>query len=184
MHRLRRLGRLGFVLLLALYPAAVYWSLQEGRIVWAAGVLAATALLQAVGNNNRLSLFCALAAAALAALAALCDTSFPVKFYPVAANLAWLAFFGFSLTGESVVEKLARLREPDLPPRACRYCRRVTLAWCGFFIANGAAALDSAVNRSDAWWALYNGLIAYGLMGVMFMGEWMVRRYVRKRNRL
>jgi len=30
-------------------------------------------------------------------------------------------------------------------------------------------------------WALYNGLISYGLMGLLFAGEWLVRRRVRAR---
>ncbi len=177
-----RLGRILFGLLLALYPFAVYWSVSRGAVVWAAALLAAAALLQAVTSKNRVSWLCAAVAAGLAVLSAATEAALPVKFYPVAVNAAWLAFFAFSLTGESVVEKLAKLREPNLPEEGCRYCRKVTMAWCLFFIINGGMALDSALNRTDAWWALYNGLIAYVLIGLMFAGEWLVRRLVRKSN--
>ena len=177
-----RLGRILFGVLLALYPFAVYWSVSRHAVHWAAALLAAAALLQAVTSKSRVSWFCAAAAGLLAIMSGATETSLPVKFYPVAVNAAWLAFFALSLTGESVVEKLAKLREPNLPPEGCRYCRKVTIAWCGFFIVNGGLALDSALHRSDAWWALYNGLIAYGLIGLMFAGEWLVRRLVRKSN--
>ena len=59
------------------------------------------------------------------------------------------------------------------------YTRKVTQVWCGFFVLNGGLALGTALWASDATWALYNGLIAYGLMGVLFAGEWVVRRRVR-----
>jgi len=31
-----------------------------------------------------------------------------------------------------------------------------------------------------SWWTLYTGLIAYGLMGLLFAGEWLVRQRVRR----
>ena len=33
-----------------------------------------------------------------------------------------------------------------------------------------------------AWWTLYNGLIAYLLMGLLFAAEWLVRQRVRGRT--
>lgn len=61
--------------------------------------------------------------------------------YPVLVNLMMLAVFGSSLfAGQTVIEKLARLQQPDLPEKAVRYTRRVTQVWCVFFIANGTLA--------------------------------------------
>lgn len=175
-----RIGRILFAILLALYPFAVFWSVREGHVTWAAILLAIAAILQALTGKSRVSWILAAVALLLAALTWISDAALPVKFYPVAVNVAWLAFFSTTLTGESVVEKLAKLKEPALPPEASSYCRKVTVAWCVFFVANGAVALDSALNRTDAWWALYNGLVAYLLMGVMFAGEWLIRRTIRK----
>lgn len=102
------------------------------------------------------------------------------KAYPVAVNLGLLASFGWSLwQGPPVVERLARLREPELPPHAVRYTRRVTQVWCVFFIVNAGLSLATALWCSQAVWALYNGAIAYGLMGTLFAVEWWVRRRVR-----
>ena len=52
-----------------------------------------------------------------------------------------LAVFGGSLFAkQTVIERLARLQHPDLPPEGVRHTRRVTQIWCAFFIFNGATA--------------------------------------------
>ena len=83
-----------------------------------------------------------------------------------------------------MVETFARLRHKNLPAHAVVYCRRVTVVWCVFFIVNGLVALDSALFRSDAWWALYNGAIAYGAIALMFAGEYIARRLYARRHGL
>ena len=175
-------GRILFGVLLALYPFAIYLCISSGNILVAALLLAATALLQAFSTNTKTSRICAVGACALAVTAASVNTELPVKFYPVIVNLIWLLVFSFSLAGESVIEKFAKLKEPQLSEKGRRYCRKVTVVWCVFFIINGSLALDSAINRSDVWWALYNGLIAYALIGLMFVVEWLVRRRIQKSN--
>lgn len=72
----------------------------------------------------------------------LCVSSFLLKthqlllFYPVVVNAVMLAVFGGSLRSTMpIVERLARLQEPDLPEKAVRYTRRVTQVWCLFFIS-------------------------------------------------
>lgn len=177
-----RFGQIAFAVLFALYPLAVYAGLRAGNVRWAALTLAAAACLHAMSSRRPVSIVCAGVAGGLAFLSFTADTALPVKFYPVAVNAAWLVFFAASLSGESVIEKLARLKEPDLPAAGRRYCRRLTLVWCAFFVLNGLIALDSAVNRTEAWWALYNGLIAYVLIGCLFAGEWLIRLRIRKRS--
>lgn len=54
--------------------------------------------------------------------------------------------------------------------------------WCVFFVFNGALAVATALWTSDRVWALYNGLIAYVLIGTLFSVEWLVRRRVRARH--
>jgi len=107
----------------------------------------------------------------------------PLKLYPVLVNLALLGVFAYSLVfPHSVAERLARLREPDLPAAAIDYTRRVTQIWCGFFAANGTIALFTALWSSPGVWWVYNGLIAYVLMGILFAGEYCVRLYVRSQQ--
>ncbi|MDR2365010.1 MAG: hypothetical protein LBD68_04035 [Zoogloeaceae bacterium] len=110
-------------------------------------------------------------------------SSLSLQFYPVLVNLMFLVFFAASLTQEqSLIERLARRLEPDLPESGKRYTRRVTEAWCLFFIGNGGLSLWS-IGAGEKIWALYNGLIAYLLMGLMFVGEWLIRRRMKSRAR-
>ncbi len=103
------------------------------------------------------------------------------RYYPVAINAVLLTVFSLSLyTGPSLVERLARLREPDLPPAAIAYTRRVTQVWCVFFLINGAVALYTALYSTLATWAWYNGGLAYALMMALFGAEWLVRRRVMR----
>ena len=76
-----------------------------------------------------------------------------------------------------MIERFARLGEADLPPAAIGYTRRVTQIWCVFFVGNGALAIYTALYASRDDWALYNGCIAYLLMGALFGGEWLFRRF-------
>ncbi|MCK0764929.1 hypothetical protein ACFO0E_12870 [Chromohalobacter beijerinckii] len=101
-----------------------------------------------------------------------------VRAYPVAVNAGMLMLFAASLMhGPPIVERLARLRTPTLPPHAIRYTRRVTQAWCLFFMINGGIAAGTVFAGDLAWWSLYNGAISYLLMAAMFAGEWVIRRY-------
>lgn len=99
-----------------------------------------------------------------------------LRFYPAIANAALLLVFSWSLwSPPTVIERFARIQHPDLPPEGIIYTRRVTQVWCGFFIVNGSLALATALWSSVEIWSLYNGLIAYLLMGVLFIGEYLVR---------
>jgi uncharacterized membrane protein len=94
----------------------------------------------------------------------------------VLVNAALFAVFGYSvLRPPTVVERIARIKEGPLTPEGVRYTRRVTIAWVGFFLLNGGIALYTALLTSLNTWALYNGFIAYILIGAMFGGEWLLR---------
>lgn len=104
-----------------------------------------------------------------------------LRFYPVAINAAMLLLFGVTLLRPpSMIERIARLREPHLPPAAVHYTRVVTEVWCGFFLLNGGIALYTALFADLGAWTLYNGAIAYVLMALLFAGETLVRRRVQR----
>lgn len=119
------------------------------------------------------------AAACLVVLGLASRAELGMRAYPVAINAVMFCLFFGSLRGQPFIERLARLQEPDLPPAGVRYTRQVTRAWCVFFIVNGAIAAWTALFSDLATWTLYNGLISYLLMGLMFAGEWLIRRRVR-----
>lgn len=104
-------------------------------------------------------------------------------FYPVIINVALALVFSYSLANPPpVIERLARLTQADLPPHAIAYTRKVTKVWLGFFIINAVIACYTALFTSLETWTLYNGLIAYILMGVLFTAEYLVRLRVQKLN--
>ena len=104
-------------------------------------------------------------------------------YYPVVINISMFALFAYSLKlGPSMVERLARLKEPDLPDEATPYLRKVTLIWCGLFVFNGTVALYTAQYASLEVWTLYNGLIAYLLIGSLLGGEWLYRTIWLKKS--
>lgn len=170
------------MLLTAVYPLAIW--IGRGRVEprWLAGLLLLAAALRVpslgISRSARLSVAGALA---LAAVAVYANAMLPLKLYPVVVNAALLTAFAYSLAvPPSMIERIARLRQPGLPEPAVRYTRCVTRAWCVFFAANGLAALGTALWASDAAWSLYNGVIAYLLMGLMFAGEYLVRLRFRR----
>jgi uncharacterized membrane protein len=90
--------------------------------------------------------------------------------------------FGFSLwRPPTIVERIARLHEPQLPVQAVAYTRKVTIAWCGFFLVNGTISAASALWASNQVWVLYNGLLSYVLIGLFFAVEWLLRQRMRAR---
>jgi len=56
------------------------------------------------------------------------------------------------------------------------WCRMWTRIWCAFFVVNGALALALALAAPLSWWAFYNGLLAYMLIGALLGTEWVLRR--------
>ncbi|KGM54223.1 membrane protein [Lysobacter daejeonensis GH1-9] len=179
------MGRTRTLLFIALslaYPLVVYTMLGRFEPRWLAVLLCALALLRAITTRERLWLWAALGTGLLAAWATLSNAALPLKLYPALVNGVLLLVFGLSLRfGPPVAERLARLHEPDLPPAAVAYTRRVTQVWCGFFVFNGTVALVTALWASERVWVLYNGLIAYGLIGALFAVEWLVRQRVKAR---
>lgn len=96
-----------------------------------------------------------------------------------------LGVFGHTLLfPPSLIERIARRREPDLPSHAVVYTRRVTQVWCVFFAINGGIALMTTLWCSPKIWALYNGVIAYLLMGLLFGGEYLVRLHFKRQHRV
>ncbi|MBQ0714607.1 MAG: hypothetical protein KBT61_01530 [Paraperlucidibaca sp.] len=162
------------------YPLLVYLGVHhfEPRIV--AALLALIALVRAIATREKTWLVVSVCALLLSAAAAIGNQELPLKLYPVLVNAALLIIFMISLRfPPTAIERLARIREPDLAPSGIRYTRQVTWVWCGFFLVNGSIALITALWASTEVWALYNGLISYLLMASLFSIEWLIRQKVK-----
>ncbi|OLO05939.1 hypothetical protein [Salinicola socius] len=145
-------------LLIAL-AAIAWWRLPAGQRRWGWVLLPLTLVLMATDSAE-----------------------LGLRLWPVVVNLALLLVFAHGLRHPpTLIERFARRQEPDLPPHAVRYTRRVTQAWCVFFVLNGSVALATAIHADLDVWAWYNGGIVYGLMLAMFLGEWCIRQRVKRR---
>jgi uncharacterized membrane protein len=177
-------------LLWLLYPIAIFFGLQFFEPWIVAILLAATLLLRRINDAGRflkdlswaeIIVFACMLCLAIAT--ALTNSETLLRLYPAGINFGMLLVFSLSLINPpSMVERFARLHEPELPPSGVIYTRHVTQFWCGFFVINGAVAIFTALHTSKETWALYNGLIAYLLMGAIFAGEWLLRRHFMRRE--
>jgi len=101
------------------------------------------------------------------------------------ALLAW--FFGRTLVSgrEPMISTFARIEHASmsgqanaaLPPELLIYTRRLTVIWSCLFIGMALCSATLAVSGWYTWWALFTGLISYVLMGMLFLGEYMFRRF-------
>ena len=168
------------------YPIAIYCALLWFEPRWVAAAVLALIVLR--GRGRVLGLFAGLswlshaviAGSLLLSLGALVTNDETLlRLYPAGISVALLALFGLSLrTPPPMVERIARLRHPDLPSEAVRYTRHVTEVWCLFFLLNAAISVWTALAASREFWALYNGFIAYLAMGTLFGVEWLLRRHL------
>lgn len=187
----QRPSRLGLVLgivngtLLGLYPVAVWIGLSYlGARAVGLLVIAFVVPMLAIRlrNADRASFWAILriplAILVLVTLGVWLDDPRYVLAMPVLVNVVLLAMFGASLAPGAMpmIERFARMQDPTLTPPKMAHCRQFTWVWCGFFVLNGATAAALALAAPVSWWATYTGLVAYGLMGMLFTAEYVVRK--------
>lgn len=168
-----------------LYPLLVYLSLPYAPpfALIVVGLTLITLRLWAMRRDHaaKISGVALVLAAAGLVLLSMLAPAFAVKAYPALIGGAFAGVFAASLIWPpSMVERFARLREPDLSSDGQRYTRRVTQVWTVFLVINTAIAAATAIWGTLEQWTLWNGLIAYLLMGGLFMGEIVLRRYLRR----
>ncbi len=184
---MKKLFAFASVIALFCYPFLVYYGLTRLDLMWVSLliiVIFALRLSFIRGKNPLLTnalVIISVFSIGLSLLGWLNDNELGIRSYPIVTNLVMLGVFLYSLfTPTSIIERLARITEPDLNEHGILYTRRVTQVWCGFFVINGAIAAYTAFYTSLETWTLYNGLIAYIAMGCLFVIEYLCRITVRK----
>ena len=181
------LGVLQAILFVA-YPLAVWFGLSRFS-ARGVGLLLLALLVPGLLHNLwhrrrqlREMLSLPLAVGLLIGLAVVFDDERFMLAYPTLVNGVLLLQFAWTLRGPtSMVERFARLQVDTLSDAEIVYCRRVTVAWSGFFVVNGAACAAVALLGSRAAWALYTGLLSYLILGVLFAVELTLRKYLFRR---
>ncbi|HEY1723641.1 MAG TPA: hypothetical protein VGG27_20525 [Magnetospirillaceae bacterium] len=171
------------------YPFLVYFGITvipPAALLLVALILIAArivSLSRLVGSRWWLAAFGVAALGLIGLLAA--APALAVKAYPVAVSLAVAAVFALSLVfPPTLIERIARLTEPDLPPEGVIYTRKVTWVWVFFLIGNAIISIATALYGSLEQWTLWNGFLSYIAMGALFSGELVVRRVVRRRHQV
>lgn len=176
--------RIALVLVTLIYPLAVYFGLRHFDARVLALLLIVVAGLRVLTDRNAAVnhwLWMPLVAL-LVFWIMLSNSETGLKLYPVLINLSFLTMFAWSIKHPpTVIERMALVQDPDLPAHARPYTTAVTKVWCWFFVTSGGISLATTLWASDEVWALYNGLIAYLLVAILFAGEWLVRQRVMRR---
>lgn len=173
------------VFITLLYPLVIWLSYGHVEPRLLALLLVSTAVTRLIAFKiNRSAYGWLISALLLAGCAIAWNALLPLQLYPVFINIGMFILFGYSLLFSTpIIERIARLREPNLPPAAIAYTRRVTQVWCLFFLFNGTISLLTVLYAPPEIWFIYNGVIAYLLIGLLFGGEYLVRlRFKRQQH--
>lgn len=155
------------------------WPIVGGLIL----VLLLRVILPSAAPMPLAMTLCLLLVAGCELLVSLWDPELAARLYPVFMNLTMLLAFVVTLwSPPSMIERFARIAEPDLDAHGVAYTRKVTWAWIVFFVVNGSIALWMALYGSWVQWGAYNGGISYLLAGTLMAVEYLVRRKVRARK--
>ena len=162
------------------FPWGMHYVVSHFGVTPLACLLAGLSLCQSIRSPSPWKITTSVATSVLALVSISTQNEKVLTYYPVLVTLCALFFFAQSLQTVPMIERFARLRHPNLPPEGQIWCRRVTQVWCGFFVINAIIALWTTT-QSQAIWTLYNGCISYILMGILFVGEYLLRIRAQKR---
>ena len=200
-----------FYVIAAIYPILVFTMLVifkvDTKILSLSIIaLAAAFFLSATGNrktdaNEKTSLdwkpfFSSVLFLSAGLFCFITGKEFFLKIYSVVINLTMLFVFGSTLfMPPNIIFRFATMSDKSIKgssfeQKVYKYCHKVTVIWCCFFILNGsAAALTTFADKifglspeaARKVWAVYNGGISYVLMGTLFVIEFIVRKLVDKK---
>jgi len=115
------------------------------------------------------------------------NTSMAYKLFPIFINILLLFTFGITLfQPPSMIYRFAVLADKTIPEssgakKIAAYCYKVTVLWVVLFAVNGSIAAATVFFGSDLIWIIYNGGVSNVLVGALFVGEFIVRKFVQKK---
>jgi uncharacterized membrane protein len=164
--------------LFMIYPYLVYRGIESGMVWIAPAIFSGIFLMQSFAARRvKIKIYKALLAIGLL-LGAYYLQTVTAKILPVLIQLMLMYFFGRTLLkgkGPPFIESFVRLEFSEIPPQLLRYCRQLTILWTSFFAFNVLMCTALAVFSNDKWWALYNGIFIYLMIGVLTLGEYIYR---------
>lgn len=183
-HSLLRILRGSFFLLFIFYPILVYLAITQGSIRMASMIVILAALIHLLISSRipkrsiTTIVIQTLGVAILSCLSMLFDTPEFILQLPVFISMFLLVTFAWTLLHPpSMIERYAGVFKSSFTQTEIRYLKSVTQVWILFFIFNASTVeYIVLINRIDIW-AIYSGFVSYLLMGFLFAGEYIMRRY-------
>lgn len=163
------------------YPFWIYWGAQwfEPRVlgltlvvIW--GLRMAWMIRQPLRRTLALAglLGCA-------ALLWLSNSELLLLLMPTFINLTLAGGFAYGLyIPPTLPARMAQRHHGYLTPELRKYTDQITRLWIVFFLVNASLSLLTVIVGQREYWLLYNGLLAYFLIGAVAAGEYIYRHVV------
>lgn len=180
-HILKGIAVIGLIL----YPFLVGYGLAAGHFAWVSVLLIVLGCIRLFSKGNDLLWPLTAFAILCGGLSLVLQDHAWLKLYPVLMSVGALIIFATTLIRPpSMIERFARLAEPDLPPEGIAWTRKVTFVWCVFFAVNALIALFTVYFTPIKIWVIYNGFVSYVLMGILLLGEYLLRKRQQRLHQL
>lgn len=175
-----KIVKLALVLASIAYPLVLFFWQENATLI--CGVLCVLWVLRAYFESGKERQVC-LAAGIFFAICSIFRSVNLALLYPSIVSLGFLAIFFYSLKGEAVITRLARLKEKNIDEKVVSYTRGLTKIWCLFFVFNAIFTFVLSCFENKFYWSIYCSFISYILMGFLFFGEILYRKvFILKRK--
>ena len=163
------------VIILVLYPFLIFLALQHD---FSLNILAFLMIIAFATSflRSRKKLILVIGLCLIVALLLTNNILF-LKCYPVCMNLFICLTFAFSLQDKPLITAFAEKMEKHITNEIKNYTRKATYAWTIFMACNTIISIITLF-LPTFYWTIYNGCLSYILIGLMFIGEYIVRRRV------
>jgi uncharacterized membrane protein len=160
------------------YPYLIYQGRESGLIWLAPVIFSGIYIHQALIATNKQTRILKLIIAASLLVGAVFLQAVTAKLLPVVIQLLLMFFFGRTLyKGPPLIESFVRLEFPEFPQGISDYCRQLTIVWTSFFGFNALMCAGLAMWAPAAWWAFYNSILIFVMIGILMVGEYIYRHF-------
>lgn len=176
------LNRLLTVGLIAAYPALVHialvFELPQLLVIAPLLFLTGVFLHSLRAGSKRAWLIFSLLCAAILLVEYLGLTLYLLFLPPVVIPLLLLFVFGRTLHSnrEPLITAIGEAARGPLSPAMRHYTRRLTQLWCLVFLVMLIWSAILPTLRQPELWSWFTNIINYGVVGVLFVGEFMLRK--------
>ena len=176
--------RVLFIATIAVYPFIIYFGIEYlppsffGLVLV---VLLAFRYRVLLPSERPILLPVLLVFVTYAVMATMLKSIVMLLYYPALVNFCLCAVFLNSLRqGDPLLLRIIRARGWPISKHGPRYLYRLTAVWASFFALNGLISIWTSTMTIEVW-TLYNGLLSYFLIAALVGGEWVFRRYYKRR---